>query len=65
MRRGVLVMGQNKKPLTEDVKSIPKLIIDFGDEVRRLLLERFHHHETATRRLTKTGRSSPIALANP
>jgi len=50
MRRGVLVMGQNKRPLTEDLKSIPTLIVDFGGEVRRLLLGSFNHRETATHR---------------
>jgi hypothetical protein len=37
MRHGVLVMGQNQKPLAEDLRRIPKLLIDFVDEGVQLL----------------------------
>lgn len=37
MRRGVLVMGKNRRPLVEDLKSIPQLIVDFLSDGTRLL----------------------------
>jgi hypothetical protein len=37
MRHGVLVMGQNRKPLAEDLKRIPKLFHDFLGEGLQLL----------------------------
>ncbi len=66
MRRGVLVMGQNKRPLIiEDLKRIPTLIIDFEDDVRRLLWGRFHHHETATHRSDQDRKVVSNCACNP
>jgi hypothetical protein len=41
MRHGVLVMGQNRKPLAEDLRRIPKLLIDFLGEGLQLLSASF------------------------
>jgi hypothetical protein len=41
MRHGVLVMGQNRKPLADDLKQIPRLLLDFLGEGLQLLFAPF------------------------
>ncbi len=72
MRRGIFVMGQNSRPFVQDLKSLPKLALDFGNEIKN----RFLSGSVLTRRrkmgqgkkpgvLSAFGECEPINAAKP
>ncbi len=61
MRRGVLVMGQNSRSLFQDLKSLPKLLMDILTEAHSLMSSVFKPFSKGRRtNANGPGRKSPL-----